>query len=332
MKKDLANSKIVVIGGGTGSFVVLSGLKKYFNNITALVSMADDGGSTGQLRDELGVLPPGDVRQCLVALSESPKVRDLFNYRFDEGSLKGHSFGNLFLTALEKMTGNFAEAVDVASDVLDINGHAVIPITLEKVGLIANDGERDIIGESEIREAEFTEQRPKLSLEPVAKVNPEAIKAIEEADLIVVAPGGLYESLGAALIIPGVGDALHKSSAEKVYICNLMNQDKHVKDFAVNDYVDELERLAGAKFVDKVIYNVNRPNDEILERYALEGDHPVLINEDNLAKAHYKSYGVDLLSDSIWQNSSKSDPLAAQRSLIRHDSDKLAKNLIEVVE
>lgn len=127
---------MVVIGGGTGSFTLLSGLKDYVQDITALVDMADDGGSTGQLRDELGVLPPGDVRQCLVALSGSPKVRDLFNYRFDEGALKGHAFGNLFLTALEKMTGSFAEAVDVASEVLNITGN-VEPTTLTNVALCA---------------------------------------------------------------------------------------------------------------------------------------------------------------------------------------------------
>jgi uncharacterized cofD-like protein len=126
--------KVVVIGGGTGSFVVLSGLKKYVHNITALVSMADDGGSTGQLRDELGVLPPGDVRQCLVALSDSPKLRDLFNYRFDDGALKGHAFGNLFLTALEKMSGSFVDAVEQASKVLAITGR-VEPITLDKTHL-----------------------------------------------------------------------------------------------------------------------------------------------------------------------------------------------------
>ena len=127
--------KIVVIGGGTGSFTLLSGLKHYAKDVTALVNMADDGGSTGLLRDELGVLPPGDVRQCLVALSNSPKVRELFSYRFDNGSLKGHAFGNLFLTALEKMTGSFAEAIDVADEVLNVRGR-VIPVTLDNVHLI----------------------------------------------------------------------------------------------------------------------------------------------------------------------------------------------------
>ncbi|MDQ5958905.1 MAG: hypothetical protein QG562_724, partial [Patescibacteria group bacterium] len=131
----ITGAKIVVIGGGTGSFTLLSGIKNYVSDVTAIVNMADDGGSTGQLRDEFGVLPPGDVRQCLVALSESPKVRELFNYRFSDGSLKGHAFGNIFLSALEQMTGSFAEAVDVADQVLNVKGK-VIPVTLDNVKLV----------------------------------------------------------------------------------------------------------------------------------------------------------------------------------------------------
>ena len=148
--RELRNLNVVVIGGGTGSFTVLTGLKKYVEHISALVSMADDGGSTGTLRDELGVLPPGDARQCLVALSGSPKMRELLNYRFDEGGLIGHSFGNLFLTALEKMTGSFAEAIKVAGEILDINGHRVIPSTLDKVTLMVDDGEKIIRHERDV--------------------------------------------------------------------------------------------------------------------------------------------------------------------------------------
>jgi uncharacterized cofD-like protein len=152
---EVKGAKIVVIGGGTGSFTLLSGLKNYASDITAIVNMADDGGSTGQLRDELGVLPPGDVRQCLVALSDSPRVRELFNYRFEEGSLEGHAFGNLFLTALEKMTGSFAEAVDVADEVLNVSGK-VIPVTLDNVHLILKRrNENDVIGEFKIGNMKF---------------------------------------------------------------------------------------------------------------------------------------------------------------------------------
>lgn len=319
--------KAVVIGGGTGSFMVLSGLKKYIKNITALVSMADDGGSTGQLRDELGALPPGDVRQCLVALSESPKVRELFNYRFEDGGLSGHSFGNLFLTAIEKMTGNFAEAIELAGAVLDINGHRVIPTTLDKITLVLNDGEKEIRHEREIREAQFAHLRPEVWLDPRPEPNPAALNAIAEADLIIIAPGGLYESLGASLAIPGFGAALAGSKAKKIYVCNLMNQAKHTEGFSVTDYADELERLAGAQFIDEIIYNTQIPDDSVLERYALEGEKPVLMPAENTAR-HYRLRGVDLLARSIWRNKSTADPLASQRALIRHDSDRLAQYIL----
>jgi uncharacterized cofD-like protein len=317
---------VVVIGGGTGSFTVLSGLKKYCKHITALVSMADDGGSTGMLRDELGVLPPGDVRQCLVALSDSPKLRDLFNYRFEEGTFGGHSFGNIFLTALQKTTGSFADAIETASELLDTGGHRVVPITLDQVTLVADDGEQKIYHERDIREATFAQMRPRIWLDPAPTPNPAALEAIQNADLIVIAPGGLYESLGASLVVPGIGEALAGAHAKKIYICNLMNQEKHTKDFSVVDFADELERLAGVEFLDEVIYNSNYPDNEIVERYALEGEHPVVLKE---AERHYACRGVDLLSDKIWQNNSKMDPLASQRALIRHDFDKLAKSILE---
>ncbi len=324
---DNREPKIVVIGGGTGSFVTLRGLKKYVSNITSLVSMADDGGSTGVLRDELGALPPGDVRQCLVALSNAPKLRDLFNYRFEDGSMSGHSFGNLFLTALEKTTGSFAEAVDEASRVLDIGNNRVIPITLDQVTLVADDGEREIWHEREIREEKFANPRPKLRLEPEPEPNPMALRAIADADLIVLAPGGLYESLGASLSIRGIGAALAQSRAKKIYICNLMNQNRHTPNFSVVDYADEIERLAGREFLDEVIYNTNTPGAALLERYALEDEHPVLLPDENV-EHHYTLRGVDLLSRQAWANPNSSDALANQRALIRHNSKRLAQCIL----
>jgi len=187
-KSDL---RVVTIGGGTGSFTLLSVLKEYFNDLTAIVTMSDNGGSTGQLRDELGVLPPGDTRQCLVALSESPKVRDLFNYRFDEGSLAGHSFGNLFLTALEKMTGSFAEAVETASEVLNVQGQ-VIPATLDNVQLNLAWPDHNVVLEGEevidVEALPYDPRQAILSLEPAAQANPAALAAIATADLVVIAP------------------------------------------------------------------------------------------------------------------------------------------------
>lgn len=322
--------KIVVIGGGTGSFTLLTGLKEYTASLTALVNMADDGGSTGMLRDELGVLPPGDVRQCLVALSDAPKLRDLFNYRFEEGTLKGHAFGNLFLTALEKMTGDFAEGVEVASEVLNVSGR-VEPITLSNVTLMAETEEHGTIkGEYLIGETNLGEARPKMWLEPEADVNPQALMAIEEADIIVIAPGNLYGSLAPALIVPGVGEALAKSQALKVYVCNLVTKPGQTDDYGVNDFVEEIERLAGQKFLDAVLFNTRQPSKELLEKYAGVGELAVEYDTDELSAASYHAYGADLLAGTVWQNTSKSDPMAAARTLIRHDPIVVARSIVDL--
>jgi len=322
-------ANIVVIGGGTGSFTLLQGLKRYTRNITALVNMADDGGSTGQLRDELGVLPPGDVRQCLVALSATPKVRDLFNYRFDSGSLKGHAFGNLFLTALEKMTGNFAEAVELASTVLQITGR-VEPITLTNVKLCAEgiDG-KPIIGEYTIGHSEIA-TRPHVWLEPEADANPAAVKAIMDADMVVIAPGNLYGSLAPALVIKGIQNALKRTKATCVYVSNLVTKPGPTDGFAVSDFASEIERLAGSKFLDYVVFNSDAPSPELMERYAHDGEYAVTYAADVLKKQHYKYRAAPILAKSSWDGAQSSDPLASSRSLIRHDSDAVARQLMRI--
>jgi len=327
MSKHGAN--IVVIGGGTGSFTLLQGLKNYTGNITALVNMADDGGSTGQLRDELGVLPPGDVRQCLVALSAAPQVRDLFNYRFEEGSLKGHAFGNLFLTALEKMSGNFAEAVELAGSVLKITGQ-VEPITLSNVKLCAEGADgKPIIGECNIGEAEL-KLRPKIWLEPEANANPAAVRAIMDADMVVIAPGNLYGSLAPALVIEGVQRALRRTKAKCVYVANLVTKPGPTDGFRVKDFADEIERLGGSKFLDYVVFNNDTPSKELMERYAHEGEYAVAFDIDELKKQHYQFRGVPILAKNAWDGAQSSDPLAASRSFIRHDSDAVARQLMRI--
>lgn len=323
-------AKIVVIGGGTGSFTVLSGLKYYAHDITALVNMADDGGSTGQLRDELGVLPPGDVRQCLVALSDSPKVRELFNYRFDEGTLQGHAFGNLFLTALEKMTGNFAEAVELASEVLNITGR-VEPITLSNVNLTMQvPGEETVRGEFHIAHTNFSGKRPDFYLEPEADLNPAAAEAIAVADMIVIAPGNLYGSLAPALIVPGLGAALENSRAKKVFICNLVTKPGQTDGFTAADFADEIHRLSGAEFLDYVLYNTSQPSEELLKKYAREREFAVTLDRATAIQKRYKIKGADLISKEIWQAGQKGDPIASSRTLIRHDSDKVARQIMKL--
>jgi uncharacterized cofD-like protein len=334
MKEPFApvETKIAVIGGGTGSFTLLSALKDHTSQIAALVNMADDGGSTGVLRDELGALPPGDVRQCLVALSRTPEIRDLFNYRFDEGSLKGHAFGNLFLTALEKMTGDFGKGVELASQILNITG-VVEPITLSNVKLAmrGSDG-RVTHGEFEIAHKDFGGTRPEFWLEPDAKPNPQALRAIELADIVIVAPGNLYGSLAPALIVPGIGEALAKTEAFCVYVCNLVTKPGQTDGYDVSEFANEIERLAGAKFLDAVLFNTEKPSDDLLQKYAQEGELSVEFDRAKLHKAPYIAAGANLLSRSIWRNTNQSDPIAASRTLIRHEPAAVANAIIELYE
>ncbi len=330
LRKSRTQPNIVVIGGGTGSFVVLSGLKHYTKNLTAIVSMSDDGGSTGILRDELGVLPPGDIRQCLVALSESDQLmRDLFTYRFEEGTFGGHSFGNLFLTALEKTTGSFAQAVETASNILKISGR-VVPVTLTNNQLILKRSNGSwLVGQYAIEEAEFqTSRHPQLSLDPEAPLNPEAATAIAKADLVVIAPGNLYASLAPALLTQGMGESLQRTHAKLVYICNLVTKPGQTDGFKVHDYAAEIERFIGAPILKYVIYNQRQPTKRLLEKYARDGEYAVGFDISTLEQAHYESIGGELVSDTIprFKRADQNIP----RTFIRHDSDKVAQLIMNI--
>lgn len=333
--REKSKQKLVVIGGGTGSFALLSGLKHYFGDITSLVNMVDDGGSTGVLRDELGVLPPGDVRQCLVALSDAPEtMRALFNYRFPEGTFAGHSFGNLFLSAMERMTDDFDEAVAMASDVLKISGR-VLPITTDNCRLYMKIGERVVAGESAVAEAVIDDpmQRPTLWIEPPARLSESAREAIASADMIVIAPGNLYCALVPSLLVDGVSEALQHSSAQVVYVANLVNKPQHTSGFSVVDYVDELERYIGAPRIDMVLYNIDEPSPELLERYALDGEYPVIVDKTSLKKQHYQAIGGafmkkdDIIVDEGENNGDHKQDVRLKRSYIRHDGTAIAKQL-----
>lgn len=321
-----SDSKLVVIGGGTGSFTLLKSLKDHTPHITALVNMADDGGSTGILRDELGVLPPGDVRQCLVALSNAPQVRDLFNYRFEEGTFEGHAFGNLFMAALEKMTGNFTEGVELASRILNITG-TVEPIILNAVHLCMESGDdTQVTGEYKIAHAIFSQSKPRLWLEPDPVANPAAISAIEEADLVVIAPGNLYGSLAPALIIPEVNQALIASNAKVMFVSNLVTKPGQTDGFKVHNFVEEIERFIGDDRIDYVLYNTEQPSDDLLSKYSADEEYGVEVDQTALNNAHYEAIGADLLGE-IFQPS-KSDFI--KRTLIRHDSQKVAAEIMRI--
>ena len=326
-KNDL---RIAVIGGGTGSFTILNALKEQTTQIAAIVNMADDGSSTGLLRDEFGTLPAGDIRQCLVALSDSPKVRDLFDYRFSEGTFKGHSFGNLLLTALEKVSGDFGEAVETASEILRVNG-MVIPATLDNVRLKMEWEDKSLMLHGErVIDVEFFKEDPRkatLSLIPNAKVNPTAIAAIEQADIVIIAPGDLYTSLGPLLVIDGIGEALRTSNAMKFYIPNLVSKHGQTDKFTVSDHVKEIERFAGGEFLDIVLFNQQQPNKMVAALYMAEGGYMTEVDRSVLDRAHYKAVGGDFLGEIAVQD--PSDPMYGKRSLIRHNAEAVIALIFE---
>ena len=309
---------VVVIGGGTGSYTVLRGLKKYPDlNITAIVSMADDGGSTGKLRDEYGVLPPGDIRRCIVALSEDREMmQKLFEYRFSNGTFNGHSFGNLLLTALKEISGNDENAIIEASKLLNIRGN-VLPVTLDDTRLITEleDGQL-IVGETNIDVPKHDTglKIKRVLLSPKAIANQKSIDAILGADLIILGPGDLFGSLIANLLVEGISDAIARSSAKKVYVCNLMTKNGETNNFNVTDFVYEIENYLGKNVLDYVVYSDKKFDEELLAKYAGELAFPVRVDAE---KFDAKFISRDVATEPV---------------LVRHDSEKLARVVLEILE
>ncbi|MCB1072547.1 MAG: YvcK family protein [Chlamydiales bacterium] len=317
--------KVVVMGGGTGNFTVLRGLKKHNVDLSAIVSMADDGGSTGILRDELGVLPPGDVRQCLVALSDSSRLmRSVMNYRFENGGLGGHSLGNLLLSALEKVTGSFERAVEEMGRILFIKGK-VIPVTTHQVRLKMILKNRKILeGEKEIYLShEIDKGYNKIYLEPFPESNPHAISEIRNADLIILGPGGLHTSIIPNLLVGGVSQALRESHAKKVFIANLMNRKGQTTGYKVSHYLNEIVTYLGDDIFDYILVNNQIPDQELIEKYAEEGE----LVENDMTGARIIS--APLLGE--LSQSRKGDTLIT-RSLIRHNSTQVTKEIMKIVD
>ncbi|OGI95228.1 hypothetical protein A2917_01080 [Candidatus Nomurabacteria bacterium RIFCSPLOWO2_01_FULL_42_17] len=321
---------IVTVGGGTGSYTVLSGLKNLEDvSLTALVSMADDGGSTGVLRDELGVLPPGDVRQCLVALSENSNVvRELMNYRFSEGTLTGHSFGNIFLATLEKVTGDFVKGVEVASEILKVKGN-VVPVTKNKAQLsvLLSDGTL-IEGENKINHSDLQSVGiKKVFYKNNVELNENARLAIKNADYIILGPGNYYCSVIPNLIVNGFKEAISESKAQIIFPINLTNKQGHTKDWKVSDYVRDIESYLG-KSVDIILVNNEPLSAEQIKHYKLQEGDGVLVTDD---LKNEKVIREALLSNSFITYS-KADVLQNIRSFIRHDSEKLAQSIINIIK
>ncbi len=313
--------KVVVIGGGTGVFVVLSGLKNFPIELSAIVTMADNGGSSGILREEFGVLPPGDIRRALVALSSSsPLLARLFRYRFPKGKgLKGHSFGNLFLSAMEQITGNFTRGVEEASLLLGVKGK-VIPVTLGKTHLNARLEDGTIIkGETNIDIPQYDGniKIDDVFLRPQAKANPIAKKAIREADAIVIGPGDLYTSLIPNFLVKGIKEEIRKSKAKKIYISNIMTKYGETTGFSASNFLKVLENYLGKNVIDYVIINTAKPQGKYLAKYKKEKAEPVKYNRKLLQSRKKPKF--------IFAR------LLRKGNFLRHDPHKLAKKIIKII-
>ena len=314
-KKLNKGPKVVAIGGGTGLSMLLRGLKKITNNITAVVTVGDDGGSSGRLREEMGVLPPGDIRNCIAALADDEDlITKLFQYRFDMGEgLKGHSFGNLFLTALCSITGNMVRAVRESSNVLSIRGR-VLPATLDDMKLVAEmeDG-RIVHGESTIPKSGGKIKR--LFTEPSdCKALPEALTAIKNADLIIMGPGSLYTSVIPNLLVKEIAEAVSKSKAKKIYVCNIMTQHGETDNYSVSSHVNAILSHAGQpRIMDAVLVNNSIPKN-ISPKYAEHGSYPVVLDNENLNPT-----GVKLVSTKLIEEEKSRD------GLVRHSSSRVAR-------
>jgi uncharacterized cofD-like protein len=318
---------VTVIGGGTGTFIILTALKKIPIKIKAIVSMMDSGGSTGRLRDQLGVLPPGDLRQCLVALSDASILwRKLFLYRFETGDLRGHNFGNIFISALEKVSKNYQEVVDVASYILKTKGE-VIPVTFKKTDLIAkyNNG-KILTGEEKIDQ--YKNQRTKIIdifLSNNVPANPKAVDAIKQSDHIIIGPGDIYTSLIPPLLINKINNTIQKTKAKIIYIVNLMTKKGQTNKYTAKDHLETIAKYLNRK-PEIVIINNDKIPDSILKWYYKNKEE--VVTDDLFTESNLKVIREDLINKTPYKKS-KVDTLS--RSILRHDPNKLADVLKKIL-
>jgi uncharacterized cofD-like protein len=331
----MTRKKVIVVGGGTGTYTVLLGLKKYPLELSAIISMMDSGGSNRVLRDEFGLLPTSDLRKCMVALA-SPKsheiLRKLFTYRFSQGTgIAGMTFGNLFMAALTEIYGSQEESIIKTSEILDVKGQ-IIPVTYDDTHLIARyDNGEQVLGEHFIDEPKKENGKHKIiefELIPKARANKKALQAIKEADLIVFGPGDLYTSIICNLLVEGIAEAIKKSKAKKVYVLNLMTKFGQTNNYTAKDHLADLEKYLGEETIDAIVVNKTQKfPPSIIRRYKEE---KAFLVKDGLEKRKgLKIIKRDLVCCNKVYFKNPSDKL--KRSLIRHDSDKLAKTLIKLL-
>ena len=322
------NLKILAIGGGTGLPIALEGLKTYSENLTAIVTVTDSGRSSGVIREQYGILPPGDVRNCLVALSETEEqekdLYQLFQYRFNKGSLNGMSLGNLLMAALTDITGSFDQAIKKASKILTIKGR-VLPSTLTSTHICAE------LKDGSVVEEEFNVRAPRKA--PIERVflksndvecPPDAISEIEKADIIVIGPGSLYTSVISNLLVGGIKDALQRTKAVKIYLCNIVTQPGQTDNYTASDHIKAIIKYLGEGILDYVLVNNNFPREEIIEKYRKE-DADIVALDENLEKNNVAIEVTDLI-----ENIEQKRVLWEKQDLIRHDPEKLADSICRI--
>src|SRR5205085_1474543 len=302
--------RVVAIGGGTGLSSLLRGLKIYTSNLSAIVTVADDGGSSGRLRDEYRILPPGDCRQCLIALADAePLMKQLFDHRFKEGSLDGHAFGNLFIMAMADVTGNFEQALRESGKVLAVKG-TLMPSTLQDVTLVASINGHTVEGESAIPKQNSPISHVFLKPDGV-QVNPEAAQAILSAELIIVGPGSLYTSILPNLLVEGMVEAIKASPALKLYICNLAAQPGETEGYGIDDYLRVIREHVGANLFDFVLVNSNNAHPPT------GGQAPVIFRPVDITRhPEVRFIATDVVNVKVPSH---------------HDSDKLARAIMRKV-
>ncbi|MEB3287844.1 MAG: gluconeogenesis factor YvcK family protein [Vampirovibrionales bacterium] len=319
--KLLNGPRIVAIGGGTGLSTLLRGIKNYTSNVVAVVTVGDDGGSSGRLREEQGIIPPGDIRNCIAALANEEKlITELFQYRFKTGTgLEGHSFGNLFLTAMCRITGDMMSAIKESSKVLNIRGR-VLPSTLDNMKLVAEMDSGEIVeGESNIPNAKGKIKRLMSNPEHPTPL-PEVIKAIEQAELIILGPGSLYTSVIPNLLLREISASIAKSKAPKVYVANVMTQPGETDGFSVGDHIQSIIDHAGFdSVISAVIVNSSLPQ-ELVDRYHMAGYEPVVIDTERC-----NAMGIEVVTKPLVD--APTDNLSTQ--VIRHNPKQLARGIVD---
>jgi uncharacterized cofD-like protein len=321
--KEQKGPKVVVIGGGTGQSIFLRGLKLFTQNITAIVTVADDGGGSGVLREDLGMLPPGDIRNCLLALANiEPTMQEIMQYRFTEGNLKGQSFGNLFLAAMNGIYGNFETAVYKMSEIFAITGR-VLPVTLQNVDLIAKLNNGNVIkGESAIpvQSKKQHSHIDKVYLDPKdVKPLDEVINVIQDADIIVIGPGSLYTSIMPNLLVKGVVEAIKSTNAPKVYIANIMTQPGETDEYNVYEHIEAITKHVGENIIDIIISNNEILSEDILNIYRQDGARQVLLDVGQMEKLY--KMGIMTIETSL---------VEVKKNYVRHDAQQISKIVIDL--